>query len=262
MKKIWKKAITLITIRYAEMIEYRAEILLWALTGTMPFILMGVWIEAAKNSNLPFDQIGFARYFLAAFIIRQFTVVWVIWEFEKEVIEGKLSYHLLQPMDPVWHHVASHIGERFARLPFIFLLMILFFILYPQSFWIPSLSNMILFIIVSILVFTLRFLIQYTFAMISFFSERAYAIEQFWLLFYLFLSGIIAPLDLFPPLIKQIVLWTPFPYMIYFPCAILIGKKVDLLPSLLIIFAWMIIFFILNRLLWKLGIKKYSGMGA
>jgi len=45
----------------------------------------GSLIEAAQGGSWPLD---FARYFLAVFIIRQSTVVWVIYEFEKEVVEG------------------------------------------------------------------------------------------------------------------------------------------------------------------------------
>jgi ABC-2 type transport system permease protein len=262
MYKLWKKASTLLLINYAYMLEYRAELFLWALSGSMPFILMGVWMEAAKTGNLPFNQIEFARYFLSAFIVRQFTVVWVIWEFEKEVVEGKLSPRLLQPIDPVWHYVASHVSERFARLPFIGLLIMIFFLLYPQAFWLPNLSQFLLFIVISILIFTLRFTIQYTFAMLTFFTERATSIENFWLIFYLFLSGVIAPLEVFPEELRNILLWTPFPYLIHFPAAILMGQKVNIWSSLIIIFMWLGLFLIVNRVLWRLGIKKYSGMGA
>jgi ABC-2 type transport system permease protein len=52
---------------------------------------------------------------------------------------------LLQPLDPVWHHVASHLAERFARLPFMVALVVLFFTLYPQAFWVPELGNFLLF---------------------------------------------------------------------------------------------------------------------
>jgi ABC-2 type transport system permease protein len=33
-------------------------------------------------------------------VTRQLTVVWVIWELEKEVVQGYLSPRLLQPLDP------------------------------------------------------------------------------------------------------------------------------------------------------------------
>ncbi len=262
MRRFFRIAPTLFSVHYAYMLEYRAEIVLWALSGTLPFILMGLWLEASQGGDFPLESVDFARYFLAAFIVRQFNVVWVVWEFEKEVVEGKLSMRLLQPLDPVWHHVAAHLAERGARLPFIGVLVLVFFALYPDAFWVPTLGQFLLWIGVVLLGFILRFLIQYTFSLLCFWIERANAIEQFWFLFYLFFSGMVAPLEVFPESVRQVVLWTPFPYMIHFPAALLVGLPVNVLPSLAIMCGWVAIFWIINRWLWRRGLRQYSGMGA
>jgi ABC-2 type transport system permease protein len=262
MNWIWKKAKTLLSVQYSYMVEYRAELILWVLAGSLPIILMGVWIQAAQTGSFSLSPVDFARYFLAVFIIRQLTIVWVIWEFEREVVEGKLSFKLLQPLDPVWYHVTSHIAERVARIPFAVLLIILFFILYPQAFWLPTFTQLVFFTIAALLSFTLRFIIQYTFAMFAFWTERASAIENFWMLFYLFLSGLIAPLELFPENVRTIILYTPFPYLINFPASILIGSPTNLWRGFSMMVGWILIFLGLNRILWRAGLKKYSGMGA
>jgi ABC-2 type transport system permease protein len=262
MTKIIRVAKTFLITYYAYMLEYRAELFLWALSGALPFILMGVWMQAAQTGQFGLKSIDFARYFLAAFVVRQSIVVWVIWEFEKEVVQGTLSPKLLQPIDPVWHHFLSHVSERFARFPFILGLVLLFFALYPDSIWVPSLGNFLQFMLVIILAFCLRFLIQYTFALFAFWLERASAIEQFWQLIYLFLSGLTAPLEVFPAAVREVILWTPFPYLIHFPASILIGLPVDFGRGLLVMLAWGAVFFVWNRWLWRQGLKQYSGMGA
>jgi ABC-2 type transport system permease protein len=244
------------------MVEYRAELLLWALSGSLPIILMGSWIQAAQGGKFSLTPVDFARYFIAVFVVRQITVVWVIYDFEKEVVEGKLSPRLLQPLDPIWHHITSHIGERIARTPLILFLAAIFFLLYPQAFWIPNLAQFLLFILAVSLAFGLRFIIQYTFAMFAFWTERAAALENFWFLFYLFLSGLIAPLDVFPEPVRMIVAFTPFPYMINFPSSILVGLPVNLTQGFLSLLGWILIFLGVNRLLWRVGLKRYSGMGA
>ena len=256
------KARTLLLAHYAHMLEYRAEIFLWALSNSLPIILMGVWIQASSEGNFEFTPQQFARYFFSVFIVRQLTTIWVIWEFEREIVEGKLSLRLLQPLDPVWHHVARHLAEKMTRIPLIALFCGLFFVLYPDAAWIPQVSNIFLGLIAIALAFILRFAIQYTFAMLAFWTERASAIQQFWFLFYVFLSGTIAPLEVFPDAVRQIVEWTPFPYMMYFPAILLMGLPVDFSRSILIMFGWTIIFIVLNRWLWRKGLKQYSGMGA
>ncbi|HEY9876040.1 MAG TPA: ABC-2 family transporter protein [Candidatus Obscuribacterales bacterium] len=262
MRQVFRTATTLLTVYYAYMLEYRAELVLWALSNSLPLILMGVWNQAAQSGRFGLSPVDLVRYFFAVFIVRQLTVVWVIWEFEKEVVQGKLSPRLLQPLDPVWHHVVSHLAERLARLPFVLALVGLFLILYPQAFWLPSIKTLLLFLLVAGLAFALRFVIQYTFALFAFWTERATAIEQFWYLFYLFLSGMIAPLELFPAAVREAVQWTPFPYMVHFPAAILVGLPVDVGRGLLVMLGWSALFFFLNRWLWRRGLKHYSGMGA
>jgi ABC-2 type transport system permease protein len=262
MRWLIQKTFILLSTYYAHMMEYRAEIFLWALSGSLPIILMGVWIQAAGKANFGLDSIQFAQYFFCVFLVRQFTTVWVIWDFEKEVVEGTLSFHLLQPLDPVWHHLGRHIAEKVTRLPLVFFLTALFFCLYPQSFWIPNLERCFMFIIATIVAFFVRFIIQYTLAMFSFWTERATALEQFWHLFYIFLSGMIAPLEVFPPVVKTIILWTPFPYFVHFPAVLLAGLPVNFWQGILVILGWGIIFFYINRWLWRRGLKQYSGMGA
>lgn len=250
------------TAYYAYMLEYRAELLLWALSGLVPFILMGAWIQAAQSGQFSLSSIQFAQYYLAAFVARQMNVVWVIWEFEKEVNQGNLSSKLLQPLDPAWHHFVSHLAERCVRLPMVGLLVAIFFLIYPQSFWIPSLGNFCGFAAITLLAFCLRFLIQYTFAMAAFWMEKAAALEQAWFFIYLLGSGVLAPLEVFPPVVRSIIEWTPFPYFIHFPAALLMGLPVNWGQGLLAIGLWSGFFYGLNRFLWKRGLKTYSGMGA
>lgn len=262
MNRTIKKALTFLSVYYAYMLEYRAELFLWALSGTLPLILMGVWTQASQGGQFGLSPTEFARYFLTVFLVRQFNIVWVVWEFEKEVVQGRLSPRLLQPIDPVWHHVAMHLSERVARLPFAAVLIGLFFLLYPQALWLPSLNNALLMVLVLVLAFVLRFVMQYTFALLAFWTERASAIEQFWYLFYLFFSGIIAPLEVFPSSVREIVQWLPFPYLVHFPAAILIGLPVNVVRGIAVMVVWSLLFFGLNRWLWRKGLKQYSGMGA
>ncbi|MEM1278664.1 MAG: ABC-2 family transporter protein [Cyanobacteria bacterium P01_D01_bin.6] len=252
----------LLSVYYAYMVEYRAELMFWVLSGTLPLIFLGIWAQASQGGQFALDSVTFIRYFLVVFLVRQLTVVWVIWEFEREVVEGKLSPFLLQPLDPVWRHFVSHVSERFARLPFIMGLLGACFWLYPQALWRPSLSALLGGLVATCFAFCLRFIIQYTFALFSFWTERANAVEQVWYLLYVFLSGMVAPLDVFPAAVRAVVVWTPFPYLIYFPANLFLGRQTNIGQGFVAIAFWGLTFLIINRWLWKRGLRQYSGMGA
>ena len=262
MRWLINKVVSFLSVYYAHMLEYRAEIFFWVLSGSLPIILMGVWIQASQGGDFALNSVEFARYFFCVFQVRQFTNVWVIWDFEKEVIEGQLSFKLLYPVDPAWYHVARHIAEKMTRFPIAILITLLFFWLYPEAVFMPKLINLILGLMAIVLAFTLRFIIQYTLAMFCFWIETASSIQQFRFLFDIFLSGITAPLDVFPASIREIVLLTPFPYTVYFPASLFINRPVNITLSFIIMLTWIIIFFVINRWLWRKGLKQYSGMGA
>lgn len=251
----------LLAVQYAYMNAYRAEIFLWMLTGILPFILMGLWMEIARQGQVGWRPVDFARYFFVVFLVRQFTVTWVIWDFEASVVEGRLSHHLLRPMDPVWWFLSAHLGERLSRLPFLLLICALFFLLYPAARFVPPVSHILLFSFLVLLAFALRFLAQYTLALLAFWMERASSLEGLWQIFYLFLSGTVVPLEFFPRMLRQIIFWTPFPYVVDVPARALLQGEVSL-EALAALSAWILGFGVLNRLLWRWGIRQYSAMGA
>ena len=109
----------LLSTQYAYMLEYRAEIALWALSGVLPFIMLGVWSQAEAASSLGLDRIQLGRYFLAGFVVRQFTLAWVVFAFEEDALQGRLSPYLLQPLHPLWRYLAAHLAEQATRLPFV-----------------------------------------------------------------------------------------------------------------------------------------------
>lgn len=255
-------------VYYAEAVEYRAEIWLWAVAGVLPFILMNVWMNVAGGGKMAFtDAMDYARYFLAVFVVRNLSTVWVIWEFDHHITQGTLSHRLLQPMDPAWRFFVAHVAERIARLPFLLMIVAGFLVLMPDARYQPDPLLFIEGLLAIVGAFLLRFIMQYCMAMLAFWSERAIAIEQVFFLPFIFLSGLIGPLDDFPPGLAEAMMYTPFPYVTYFPAALLIGKEpvggqVSPLLAFGVMIFWFFVFLALQRKLWRAGLKRYSAMGA
>jgi ABC-type uncharacterized transport system, permease component len=259
--KALRKFLVLVEVYYQYMIEYRLEILFWMLSGILPFILMGIWIKLADMGFTGMSGVDFARYFLGVFITQELVSVWVIWEFEQGVLTGYLSHLLLKPQDPIWYYVGAHVSERLAKLPFIFALVIVFFALYPSAFWIPNFFDALTYLLLVSVVFILRFMIQYTVSFFAFWTERISQVEGIIFSVYMFLSGYFAPLDMFPQWARDLAYLTPFPYMIYLPVNVLLGKGLDV-KGVLILLTWTLVFALINRVFWKFSLRKYSAMGA
>ena len=253
---------TLLTTQYAYMLEYRIEIALWALSGVLPFIMFSLWSKNDVGNTFGFNDIGLARYFLSAFLVRQFSVVWVVFSFEEDSLSGRLSPYLLQPLHPLLRYVAAHLAEQATRLPFALAIAITFFLLNPSSFWLPSLPQLFLAYLSTHLAFSIAFLLQSLVAALCFWTEKSSSLERLIFVPYLFLSGLLVPLSAFPTNVLKVAMLTPFPYLINFPSKILSGMPVDIFNGFLAQILWISILFPSVNILWKLGVKRYTAMGA
>lgn len=265
MRALLRRNMVLLSVYHTLMLTYRAELYLWVLATVMPFIMMGLWSQVSAGGGFSMDPHGYKRYFLATFIVRQFTIVWMIWDFEWQVVQGRLSAQLLRPMHPLWYHVLAHLGEQLARAPFAFLIVGGFIALNPDVLTpLPDWRWVLTGIVMIYAAFALRFALHFCFATMCFWFERASSIEQLSFVPYLFLSGIMVPLADLPPTMRAVVRYTPFPYMIDFPARMLTGTMTlpDFLHGLMVIALWFIGLCLLGSALWRQGLRHYSGHGA
>lgn len=261
-RRPWAVARALLGNQYALMLEYRAEIALWALSGSLPFIMLALWSEAPAGAALGLGPEGLDRYFLSAFLVRQFSVVWVVFAFEEDALLGRLSPYLLQPLHPLWRYLAAHLAEQLTRLPFAAAIVAVFFAVNPAAFWLPHPGRFVLAWLATLLAFGIAFLLQSLIAALCFWSEKASALERLLFVPFLFFSGLLAPLAAFPPAVRAAALWTPFPYLIDFPARLLAGLPVPLAAGFAAQLAWIALLLPLVLLLWRAGVRRYTAMGA
>ena len=74
---IYGKIYTLLKVQYSNMLEYRVEIALWAISGVIPFFMLNIWTNNGLNESINISDVMLSRYFLCAFFVRQFSVFWV-----------------------------------------------------------------------------------------------------------------------------------------------------------------------------------------
>lgn len=261
-RSLRRLARVLVGSQYALMLEYRAEIALWVLSGVLPLIMLGVWSGSGAGSAAGFTPERLTRYFLSAFLVRQFTVVWLIHVFEEDALQGRLSPLLLQPLAPLWRYLAAHLAEQATRLPFVALILAALALVRPQLLWLPSPGGLLLALLAIIAAFLLRFLLQVLITTLCFWSERAAALDRLLMIPYLFLSGLVAPLDTFPPAMRRLAWATPFPWMVDFPARLLAGEPVEVLRGFAALLGWSLLLLPPAHLLWRAGLKRYGAMGA
>ena len=252
----------LLLSQYALMLEYRAEIALWALSGVLPLIMLAIWQGAPSLAATGLSSSQLNHYFIAAFVVRQFTVVWLIHVFEEDALQGRLSPFLLQPLQPLWRYLAAHLAEQMTRIPFVAVMLLALVLLEPSLLWWPGWPQLLLGLLAMVAAFMLRFLLQTVVTMLCFWSERAAALDRLLLIPYLFLSGLVAPLQAYPAAVRGLAELTPFPSMVAFPAQVLAGDSSGIAAGFLRLFLWCALLWPLSLGLWRAGVRRYSAMGA
>ena len=256
------KISTLLKVQYSNMLEYRIEIALWAISGIIPFFMLNIWTNNDLNQSLNMSNINLSRYFLSAFFVRQFSVVWVVFSFEEDTLLGKISPYLIQPLNPFFRYFAQHIAEQITRFPFALIIAFIFFLFNPTSIWFPNLSFLFLSCISTFLSFIIQFLIQSIIACLCFWTEKASSLERLLFIPTLFLSGLLAPVVSFPEYVKSWIYLTPFPYLIDFPANLLSGNETNIFNGFIMQILWILLLFPLFKKMWFEGTKKYTAMGS
>ncbi len=105
---------------------------------------------------------------------------------------------------------------------------------------------------------------DYTIAMLAFWLLEISTFIFILFAFEYIASGHMFPLGVLPSAVERILFLTPFPYQMYFPVSVYMGKVAgaELWQGLAVQFLWVVLMYALARFLWRRGIKKYSAFGG
>jgi ABC-2 type transport system permease protein len=248
-------------------LQYRFNFLTRTLFSFIPlFAMISLWqtIGGAQKSGWTKPEIIF--YYILVAVVDVFTAVNEDdWQIAADIRDGNISQFLLKPMDYLWYRLCLFFSGRLAFIAVAAIPLAVFIFCFRQYFLLPPDAGTFAVFLVS-LVFT---------ALLQFFISFAMAMLAFWLLeistfiFILFAfeylaSGHMFPLDVLPSGVKQILFLTPFPYQLYFPIQIYLGKisGAAMWQGLAVQILWVLAAYGFARFMWRRGIRKYAAFGG
>jgi ABC-2 type transport system permease protein len=245
-------------------LAYRAQIMIWILTGVMPLVMLAAWLSLGQGGPVgSFEPRDFIAYYLAAIFVRQMTGVWILWDMDYQIRQGEFSTLLLRPIDPMHHWAVAALGSKWLR--FVLLAPTLGLAAYFTGAQYDTHPFTILVFVTAIInAWLLSFLIQYLNGLLAFWITQAVAVFDLWFGLWSIFSGYLIPLELLPNVVQRLAFWLPFRYQLAVPLEIILGRLhgSDLWIGLAMQWVWIAIGFLLCRLLWQRGLKKYSAVGA
>lgn len=247
--------------------QYRVAMAIYMLGRLIePTVYLVVWITVADARGGEVGGYGpadFAAYYIVLMVVNQFTFTWIMHEYQYRIRSGTLSAVLLKPIHPIHSDLADNVGYKLITLVVLVPAAAFLYWLFDPVFHTTA-QLFLVFLFAMALAYLLRFLLEWSLALVSFWTTRNEAFNQMYFLLGLFLSGRIAPLDLLPGWLRTVADVTPFKWAVAFPVELFLGRLTDaeITRGLMIQGVWLLVGVVLHRIVWWRGIRKYSAVGA
>ena len=266
MKTYWH----IFTVGLQNTLVYRVNFLIRALFNLVPLMaIVAMWqaIYSGKASDISgYTLAGMISYYLRVTIVEAVTSVTEDdWQIAAEIKDGHISQFLTRPIDYLHYRLCLFFSGRVVYTVAAAAPVALFVFWHREHLPPPPEAGALACFLVS-LVFSafLQFLLSYLIATLAFWVLEISSFVFILLAFERLVSGQMFPLDLLPPWLAQAVMWTPFPYGIFFPVSVYLGKISGgaLLQGLALQLFWVATTYALARLAWRRGLKTYTVVGG
>jgi ABC-2 type transport system permease protein len=248
-------------------LTYRFNTLIIFFSDTMLFAaFFYLWSSIYKQGG----QIG--NYTLEGIVLYYFAATFVAlvakgddigWEVGDEIRLGKMTSVLLWPISYSKYNFFKFLGGYVYRGAIYSLLFLIIGVVLSRYLnFAIGLSNVLFLILSMSLGFVIYFLFFYAIALSTFWFGLVRGFNFAASMIAFFLEGSIIPLDLLPSAVIQINNFLPFKYMMFVPVSIFTGKISPDWFTFLIPLTWIAVLYLLDKLLFIQGVKKYEGYGA
>ncbi len=255
-------------LHFEHIAEHRVRSFVWFLVSLFnPLFFILYWIGAfagKKEIVASWTISSTISYYFILTIVSASLMSHVEEDVAKfDIQQGELVNYLLKPFPYILKKFFEEIHYRVLQGVYALIVFGIF------SFFLGKIINVshdpkIIFIsfIIALLAYSISFLFKMITAFICFWTTDIMGLNSMIDVLMVLFAGFLMPLPLLPPLVAKISYFLPFAYIIYFPTVAFQGK-LSVSQLLQVIggqAAWIIIFFIIYQLMWKKGIRDYTGV--
>lgn len=261
------KAVAFVT--YKEWAAYRSHAMVSLFVGPVyylvqVFIWKAVYSVKGNINGLSLDQM--MAYFGIAALINYLIMDFADWNLQMLIHTGKFLTYMLRPMSHIYFAFSQKVGHRILGLTVEFIPVYLIFTFIFGITLVPASFG---YALISILLgFLMMFFIDYCVGITAFWLTRTSGIRRMFLLMRDVCSGVLLPLNFFPGFLQKILFVLPFQYIAYVPVRVCIGSyqlggiTLDIPQIVGIQAIAVVIMGALTLLLARIGIKRFTGVGA
>ena len=270
---------TMLAISLEERLAYRGDFILGTAMRFLPIVTqVFLWTAVFAATSRP-DIAGYSRndiiaYYLLTMVTRAFSSMpGLAGGISRSIRDGSIKKYLVQPVDYVAFLLAARVAHKLVYYAVAVLPFAAVFWLCRDTFPpVPDAATIAAFLVALGLSFLLGFFMEATLGMLGFWVLETSSIVFAYMLVQYLLSGHMFPIDMLAGIptgiggvsVADVVRWLPFEFTAYFPAAVWLGKVrgADLVRSLAVEAAWVVVMAVACRLAWWRGTRRYAAFGG
>jgi len=267
-----KKYLYVVGIGIQNNLTYRFNYLTRTLFSFIPlFAMLSLWrtiytAQGGTGSLSGYTEAQMIFYYIMVAIVDVLTAVNEDdWQIAADIREGNISQFLLKPVDYLWYRLCLFFSGRIAYISMACIPLAAFIFCF-RNYFVPPASGLALaaFPVSLVLTALLQFFLSYSMAMLAFWILEISTFIFILFAFEYLASGHMFPLDILPSALRHVLFFTPFPYQMYFPVSIYMGKiaGADLAQGLLVQAGWVLVAYAFARFMWRRGVRHYGAFGG
>jgi ABC-2 type transport system permease protein len=257
------------SISIGQEFAYRLNFIMWRLRNVLQiiavFFLWDTIFSDPSKQLLGYNRETILTYIFLVMVVKAIVFSSKSMEVSGEISRGELTNYLLRPMSYFKYWMSRDIASKALNIMFSLVeIILLFLILKPTLFFQTNILYIGGFLCALVLACCLYYLLIMLFSMGTFWiPEQSWGFIFLLIVFADLLGGTLYPIDVLPGIIQQILYLTPFPYLIFMPIQIYLGKLsfVLTLKAIFVAFIWVVVLAVIVKYIWSKGLKVYEGVG-
>lgn len=248
-------------------LEYRMRSFIWFLLSLLgPLMMILFWRGSVRHSMGSWTLSELNSYYFLIIIAAASLVSHSEDDVAKEDIQdGQLVSYLLRPYSYYWSKFFEEIPFRILQGLYGIISLILFFIFLKTTIIIShDPAILVLATLTALLALFISFTYKVILGQVAFWLIDTRGVFELSEIAIILFAGFNLPIELFPHWLRTFSLFTPFPYIVYFPVISFLGRQTvtQIMQTVLIQLTWLGIFLLFRQWQWRQGIKKFSGVGT
>ena len=262
-----RKYLFVIRNTFQEYFIYRVSFVMWRFRSVLGLLTGYFLIKAIFSQGkiiYGYDLERILTYIFSVSVLRAIIFSSRTIDLAGAIQSGDLTNILIKPISAIKFWFSRDLADKILNIVFSLLELILIVYLMKPPFFIQLNPFYLLLFVFSItLAVLLYFLINYLLALIGFWTPEVWAPHFIFNILLNFFAGGLIPLDVLPKKVNIFFQLTPFPYLLFNPISIYLGKvHWSIGVSMIVVCSvWIGIFYLIIKRVWQKGLLIYQAEG-